>query len=158
MPLCPSCKTEQAKRKGGKCPSCGVSITLDRGEWMLGDPKLTSRFIKSWDRNQRVRLRVDFFISTRSLAYGAEIKFASKLITEAGSIDTALEALNYYYTDKRFSWINTNSLRYLYNSWGTVLALVRKEQEKKELERNSARLALEGLDTLEIFKEIYESK
>lgn len=156
MPFCPSCKTEQSTRKKGRCPNCGVPITLDRGEWLLGDPEMVQKFIKFWDKKQKAKLNVDFFISRRSLAYSMETKFASRLLTDAGSEEVAYEALSLYYIDKRFNWSNTSSLRFFYNSWSSATSLAKKRLEKAKKEAESSRKAIEDMPTLEIFKRIYD--
>jgi hypothetical protein len=157
VPACPKCKAEHRYRKDDGCPSCGTPITLIEGLWFVDTGHVKEDFVKKWAYLQARRLRVEYFITKRMPSYNRELKHATKLLSEAGDFDTAVRALKLFYTDKRFSWLNANSLCYLFKQWAAAVAVARDQIEREEKEIETSKEAYEELPGLDIFKGMYGS-
>lgn len=139
MPLCPSCKTEQTRRKEGCCPQCGTEVSIHKGLWYrtdLGNPN--EALIKHLEKLQSERqtlkrgFRVIYTIPRKGERFRVEMGTAARLleITD-GDLELAKETITILFKDDEFSWKNHTSMMTLQSDWPMALAIARGRLEEK---------------------------
>lgn len=155
MATCPNCGGSFSRRKDGSCPGCGVAITIIEGRWFLEDGKILDDILKHWNGLVCKRNNLSVYITPRNMMYKAEKVAAAKLLVEAGSKEVTKEALDFLFTNPKFSWKTYTSLFQVIPDWLYAISIVRQQKEKREQLAKSSQEALDNTPTLDIFKEIY---
>lgn len=139
MPICPSCYTNQTKRKNGECPNCGEEIIIYDGYWYsasVGSPtqaivtlfeQLVSKKLSTPTRNVRWSIPKGTEKHKRELGYARTILEKSK-----GSLDWANGVLQRAFYNEKFSWKNRQSLLSVLGDFDLLDAIM--EAESLELE------------------------
>ena len=142
MAICPSCKTDQARRKAGCCPNCGAEVEIHGGRWYqagLGSPTVA---ILEWFENRvTTKLRQSgpeatvFTIPRKGARWQRELVAAGRCLDSAdGDYDLVLEALELLFSHKRFSWKNIHTMMYVDADFTVALAMAKAARAQREAE------------------------
>ena len=140
MPVCPHCKTQQARRRLNACPGCGKPIQVVDGEWIAeyGDISPSTVILNhfcdlvSEQQSARAGCEITYRIPRRGNIWRREIHIAQALFVEADSdMELALKSLNRLFTDPQFAWRSRNSLLLLRRDYSLSLAIERGLRTKR---------------------------
>lgn len=137
MPVCPSCKKEQAKRVSGACPNCHAQVEVHNGRWFqtgTGSPNVAIvRHFEKLVSGSLSRGRPDkvvFSIPIIGLRYKRELVAAGRLLELCDyDLELVKSTLDLIFVDRRFSWKTRNTLLYIESEFVVALALVRANQK-----------------------------
>lgn len=156
MPVCPECRTDQARRVQGECPNCNTPVSLYKGRWYRtenGNPAV--QILECFERLYSKKLSsqrdkpIRFNFPRKSPQYHRNMVIAEKLLEEADfDIDTTVEALRLLFEDNHFSWKSFSSLLMVRNDWPTAVALARSNIEDKRRRKDSERTFFDRLPEL----------
>ncbi len=149
--ICPACKGEFARRKGGACPGCGVEITLYEGRWFdtNGKNPVTIVFHK-WETLLSDRLNTQFFIPEKSNRYKAEMRHVINLLDlSAWDVKGTLRALEILFTDSRFNWKTYASVIQMWLDFPVALAIAKELMKREEEERLALEKQWKEIDKME---------
>lgn len=142
MTICPECKTEQARRKSGCCPSCGTAVNVWNPRdgspiwYRVGSETPPAELVRIFEGFISRRLSaqrdraIDFNFPRKSSSYKVQVATAEQLLAEADNdIEIAEEALNILFTDKQYNFKSYTSFLLVRKDWPVVVAIARSNVE-----------------------------
>lgn len=157
MPICPECKTDQPKRKDGRCPACSTPVEIHKGYWFrteIGSPtvalvELFENLVSEWQSNKR-RLNVVWKIPRKSGRYKLELVSAERLLELAEyNYELAEKSLRFLFTDSQFNWKNRNTLVYIDADFVIALSVVRPMLEAKQEKESKSLKVLRQIEEMD---------
>lgn len=151
MSLCPNCKGEFARRKEGKCPECGIDITLYQGRWFNTNGKSPVTIIfRKWESLLSDRLSTQFFIPEKSSRYKAEMRHTINLLDlSEWDVEGTLRALEILFTDPRFTWKTYASVIQMWSDFPVALAIAKELMGQDEQQQHALDRQWENLEAME---------
>lgn len=136
--ICPECKTEQSRRKGGACPNCNTAVNVWSPRdgapmwYRIGDDTPPASLVRTFELMISKRLSagrdrpVDFNFPRKHSQYKVQVATAEQLLAEADNdMDVAEEALRLLFTDKQWSFKSFTSLLLVRKDWPVVVAIAK---------------------------------
>jgi len=150
MPICPSCKTNQARRKDGMCPNCLEDIIIYEGEWYLeaeGAPtqQILSTFEDCVSHKLSTTTRnVLWSVRKGTEKYKRELGFAKILLEQCDmDLDFAKQVLAEAFYGAKFAWKDRQSLKSVLGDSSLIIAIVRAKQREEDAKQRREQSAYE---------------
>lgn len=157
MPICPNCKTDQDKRKDGRCPACKTPVEIHKGYWFraeLGSPTVAfvELFEKLVSEQQSVKRKLDVVwrIPRKSSRYRIELVHAEKLLELADyNFELADQSLRFLFTDRQFNWKNYSTLRFVESDYVVAMSVVKPMLELKQEKDTKSQNVLKKIEKMD---------